>query len=252
LLAESFHLTESVQDRWHGFHNRVTRAMLDVAGGRHNDAIAAVGTLADELDEIGIRDPGIFLFEREAIEAFVAVGEEERARALVERLERTAVEFARPRALASAFRGRALLAGHSDEAFAAYEAALREHERFDDPLDRARTLLLFGIAERRARSLRAARGHLTEAAAAFEQIGARGFAARAHDELERLGGRRTSDGLTATEHRVAELVAQGLTNGEVATALVVTVSTVEAHLTRIYAKLGIRSRAQLARSLAGG
>ncbi|MHB8642231.1 MAG: helix-turn-helix domain-containing protein [Gaiellaceae bacterium] len=93
---------------------------------------------------------------------------------------------------------------------------------------------------------------MTEAAQVFEQIGANGFAARAHDELERLGGRRTADGLTATEHRVAELVAQGLTNSEVATALVVTVSTVEAHLTRIYAKLGIRSRAQLARSLANG
>jgi DNA-binding CsgD family transcriptional regulator len=63
------------------------------------------------------------------------------------------------------------------------------------------------------------------------------------------GGRRAGDELTATERRVAELVAEGRTNKEVAAALFVTVLTVESNLTRIYSKLGIRSRTELA---AGG
>ena len=69
---------------------------------------------------------------------------------------------------------------------------------------------------------------------------------RAHDELDRIGGRARSDGLTPTEARVAELVAAGRSNKEVADALFVTVRTVEANLTRVYAKLGIRSRTELA------
>ncbi len=85
----------------------------------------------------------------------------------------------------------------------------------------------------------------------FDELGAAGFAARARDELERLAGHRTTAGLTPTEQRVATLAAEGLTNRQIASTLVVTVSTVEAHLTRIYAKLGVRSRAQLAREAAG-
>ena len=69
---------------------------------------------------------------------------------------------------------------------------------------------------------------------------------RARDELARIGGRARSGGLTPTEERVAELVAEGRSNKEVADALFVTVRTVEANLTRIYAKLGIRSRTELA------
>ncbi len=68
-------------------------------------------------------------------------------------------------------------------------------------------------------------------------------------ELARVPGRRRDDSaaLTETERRVAELVAQGLSNKQVAAALFVTVRTVEAALTRIYRKLGVRSRTELAR-----
>ena len=100
---------------------------------------------------------------------------------------------------------------------------------------------------------RAAREALDQALAIFEELGAAIWAENARVELARIGGRRASVGaLTATEERVAELVAQGLTNKAVATELFVTDRTVEGHLTRIYAKLGIRSRSELARRFAGG
>jgi DNA-binding CsgD family transcriptional regulator len=78
------------------------------------------------------------------------------------------------------------------------------------------------------------------------------WAERAQAELARVGGRPPSSGaLTATERRVAELVAEGLQTKQVAGRLFVSPKTVEGHLSRIYEKLGVRSRTELARRLAG-
>jgi len=105
--------------------------------------------------------------------------------------------------------------------------------------DAARSLLLLGRAQRRHRKWGAARDAL-------------GRAEASRAELERVGARKAPDAgeLTRAERRVAELAADGLTNKEIAHRLVVTVSTVEFHLSKTYAKLGIRSRAQLAARLA--
>jgi DNA-binding CsgD family transcriptional regulator len=84
---------------------------------------------------------------------------------------------------------------------------------------------------------------------AFEAIDASGWAARARAELGRIGGRIREEGLTAAERRVAALVAEGRTNREVASALFLGERTVASHLTHIYAKLGVRSRAELAQRL---
>ena len=95
--------------------------------------------------------------------------------------------------------------------------------------------------------MRDARTALDEALAAFDELGARLWSEKARRELARIGG-RTAGGtsLTASEERVAALVAEGLTNKQVAGRLFVTDRTVEGHLSRIYAKLGLRSRAELA------
>jgi DNA-binding NarL/FixJ family response regulator len=84
------------------------------------------------------------------------------------------------------------------------------------------------------------------------ELGSHGWAEASRAELERVGARKAPDAgeLTRAERRVAELAAQGLTNKEIAQRLVVTVSTVEFHLSKTYAKLGIHSRAQLAARLA--
>jgi DNA-binding NarL/FixJ family response regulator len=74
---------------------------------------------------------------------------------------------------------------------------------------------------------------------------------RALEELARVSTLRGADELTRVERRVAALVAGGRKNREVAQELFLTVATVEAHLTRIYRKLGIRSRSELARALDG-
>ena len=103
---------------------------------------------------------------------------------------------------------------------------------------------------RRIRQKRAAREVIAEAVAIFEECGAEGWAEKARSELWRIGGRRREEGLTPAEQRVAALVAEGRTNREVAAALFLGERTVEAHLSHIYAKLGVRSRTELAWTLA--
>jgi DNA-binding CsgD family transcriptional regulator len=138
--------------------------------------------------------------------------------------------------------------GKHDAALAAFEAALREHERAQTPFDRGRTLLALGVLQRRLKQRRAARASLEAALTIFETLGARLWVEKTRVELSRIGGRPPrGDVLTATERQVAELVAEGHANKEIATALFVTVKAVEANLTRIYRKLGIHSRTELAR-----
>lgn len=116
------------------------------------------------------------------------------------------------------------------------------------PLEHGRALLVLGAVRRRARHHAAAREALDEAVAIFGRLGAVLWASRARDELARIPGRRRSetDALTATEERIAALVARGRSNREVAAELFLSVKTVEVTLTRVYGKLGVRSRAELA------
>ncbi len=248
LLAESDTVTASVEDRWHGTHNRVTAGQHAATIGAWDDVLSATATLAGDLDAMGVQEPGVFPFEGDAIEAFVATGELERAERLIARQ----AAHHRPRAQAVAARGRGLVRaarGDVEGAGDSFQEALRFHDLYGDPLERARTQLVFGATLRRARRKREARELLETARGAFERFGSAAFAARAQDELERLSGRRATSGLTATEDRVANLVARGLSNKQVALELVVTVKSIEAHLTRIYAKLGVNSRTELMRAL---
>jgi DNA-binding CsgD family transcriptional regulator len=126
------------------------------------------------------------------------------------------------------------------------EAAAR-YEELGLRFDAARSLLGAGRAQRRRRKWAAARTSLEQALALFQAIGSPGWADETRSELARVGGRRAvrRGALTPTERRVAELAADGLANKEIAAALFITVHTVEVHLSRVYAKLGIRSRSQL-------
>ena len=146
-----------------------------------------------------------------------------------------------------------LLAAHgdADDALASFECALAEHARDIDPFQRARTLLALGRTQRRAKKRGAARTTLEEALVEFERVGAPLWAEQARAELARISGRAPSSGeLTEGERRIADLVAEGHTNREVAASLFLTEHSVETALTRVYRKLGVRSRAELARLLA--
>jgi DNA-binding NarL/FixJ family response regulator len=131
--------------------------------------------------------------------------------------------------------------------------ALAQHGRASQPFETARTQLLRGIVERRSKQKRAAREYFESALGTFDSLGAPLWSTRARTELARAGGTPdASAALTPTEERVAHLVAEGKTNREVAGELFVSVKTVEANLTRIFHKLGVRSRAELIRRDARG
>jgi DNA-binding CsgD family transcriptional regulator len=201
--------------------------------------------------EIG--EPGARPFVGDAVEALVRLGELGEAERLTDRLEEQSRRLDRALASATAARCRGLIAGARGELAVADEHvqhALAEHDRVDQPFELARTLLVAGEVQRRMKRKRLARELLERARATFAELGAPLWAARARAELARIGGRPPSpDGLTATEAEVARLVAEGLTNREVARTLFMSPHTVDANLRRVYRKLDIRSRIELARRL---
>jgi DNA-binding CsgD family transcriptional regulator len=140
----------------------------------------------------------------------------------------------------------AAAAGDVGRATSLLQQAVAQHEEVGDPYGRARALLSLGIIRRRERQKRDARDAIGAALDGFKQLGAATWVARARDELGHIGGRTREEGLTAAERRVARLVAEGRTNREVAAALFLGERTVASHLTHIYAKLGVRSRTELA------
>jgi DNA-binding CsgD family transcriptional regulator len=184
------------------------------------------------------------------LEALIAVGELTEADDVLAIWEARAVALDRAWALAILARCRGLMLaarGDLEGAFACFERALSEHARSTDPFHHARTLLAFGRAQRRAKKRGAARTTLEDTLRRFERLGAPLWAEQARAELARIGGRvPSSDDLTEAESRIAMLVAEGQTNREVAAALFLTVHSVETALTRIYRKLGVRSRVELA------
>ncbi|HEY5420860.1 MAG TPA: LuxR C-terminal-related transcriptional regulator, partial [Marmoricola sp.] len=126
-------------------------------------------------------------------------------------------------------------------------------QRAAAPYEAARTLFVAGAALRRAGRRSAAAEMLTAASDTFLSLGALRWKGRADQELRRARPRvRTDHALTTSEQRVASLVVAGRTNREVAAQLYTSVGTVEAHLTRIYRKIGVRSRTELAGAVADG
>jgi DNA-binding CsgD family transcriptional regulator len=165
-------------------------------------------------------------------------------------------EYGDPWAIATAARCEGLIRsalGDIPAAFGALERALGEHERAGSPFEEARTLLSFGSVLRRAKRRRLARERLEQALAVFERLGTPLWAEKARAELARIGGRRPSGAeLTPSERRIAELVIDGRSNKAIAAALFLTPKTVETRLSRMYAKLGVHSRAELARHVVRG
>lgn len=206
-------------------------------------------------ERVAFREPAIWRVDGDAIEAALAVGDVDRAQGLLTRFEERAARSRIPWSLAVSARclGLVLAAqGELDAAANALERALAEHKRCPMPFERARTLLVQGRLQRRLKRKRQARLSLAEARELFAGMGAETWLARVDDELGRVAVRRAPAELSATELRIARLAADGLSNQAIAEQVFVSVKTVEANLKRAYRKLGISSRAQLARALDRG
>jgi ATP/maltotriose-dependent transcriptional regulator MalT len=188
------------------------------------------------ISSMGVVEPGYFRVVPDAVESLVAVGDLTGAEALLEPFEENAKALTRVWALAAAGRCRGLIAaagGDLGRAVKALQRALREHDRLGQPFERGRTLLILGQVLRRDRKKRAPRETLDQARRIFEDLGAHLWLARTEAELTRVGGRApTPLALTPTEERVAELVAAGRTNREIADALFMSVHTVEWNLSK--------------------
>ena len=197
----------------------------------------------------GIVDPGVSRFHGDHIEALIGLGALAEATAQTDILQHRAEAARRVSAAAVAARCRALLAataGDQPLALSFADTALELHAACPSDFDRARTLLVKGVVHRRAKEKGSAKKCLEEAFAIFARLGAKAFSSRTESELERIGTRVTSAfELTATERRIAELTASGLTNRQVAEQSFMSPKTVEANLARVYRKLGITSRAEL-------
>jgi DNA-binding CsgD family transcriptional regulator len=197
----------------------------------------------------GVNDPTAPLWA-DAIETLITLGELEQARAYLGPYEVNAQRLGSRLARTGPARCRGLLlAAEGDLAagMAAFERSLTNAAPF--PLERGRTLLCQGMVRRQAQQKKAARETLEQALAIFEELGARLWAEKARAELRRISGRApASEELTETERRVAELAGQGRTNKQIAAELYMGLSTVEAHLSHVYRKLGVR-RAELAAQL---
>ncbi|TMM37225.1 MAG: LuxR family transcriptional regulator [Actinobacteria bacterium] len=202
----------------------------------------------------GPSDPSQFLWHADFVEALALAGHRDEAAevlneitAQVRRLERDVVQLglARAAALCTA------LGGHPREAAQDLTDALHIWADHPYPFELARAWHVLAGIERRAHRRGAAREALLEAIGRYTACGAAPWRAAAEAELARLDGARTG-GLSDSERRIVELVRQGATNREIARATYLSVKAVEANLTRLYRRFGVRTRDQLAKILDDG
>jgi DNA-binding CsgD family transcriptional regulator len=218
----------------------------------HLTAHSHLGKLGEMTTAFGLGEPSVVKFLPDEVEVLAALGETDRARSLAAQLETQGRSLGRPWAQATGARCRAHIAaidGNLEAARHACQQALFWHEKLSMPFELGRTLLVQGLIERRARHRTAAHAALDQALGIFERLGAPLWAEKVRRELTKFTGRSTTQGLTETERRVAELIGQGRTNREVAAIMFVTENTVQTHIRHIFLKLGVRSRTELAAHL---
>ena len=250
LLAE----TAQAQKSWWAAVLLSVLGFVEFAAGDYRAADDALSQMRRLLDQIGIRDGLLDRTEPFHAELLVELGHLGRAREALARLEHRGRTFPRTWIDVTLPRTRAIVLAAEGDLRGALEAL--ESLDLDTgarlPLELGWTWLTKGRLHRRAKQRRAAADAFAQAAAIFERLGAAAWAERARNELDVVGPRRRApDELTATELRVAELAAAGITNREIARAVFMSEKTVEAHITRVYRKLGIHSRAELGARMAG-
>jgi DNA-binding CsgD family transcriptional regulator len=238
----------------------VAGCLLAVARADHAAVLVATDPLAALNPANGVLEPGVLQWCPYRVEALVATGALAEAEALLRLAEPLAQARARRSALVALARARAALEAASGNAAAATRSYADAVDLLPDlpmPLEVGLFRYAYGSHLRRTGQRRAAGEQLRHAVDVFDTLAAAPFAGRGRAELAACGLTPRGRGpalptLTPREHAVARLVAEGLTNREIAERLVISVKTTEYHLGNVFAKLGVRSRAQLAATLAAG
>jgi DNA-binding NarL/FixJ family response regulator len=247
-------IAEGRNDAYNIVRSQGALGLEALARGDATEAVEWLEPAGTRVADGGVGNPNWFRLDADLIEALARLGRPAQAERHLTRLENQAKATGSTWARAAAARCRAFLSS-DDELADAFEAALCLHD--DDPsaFERARTELCYGERLRRAGQRRAARDQLRSALATFDRIGAQPWAERARIELRASGARlqrrdpTAAERLTPQELQIALVVAEGLTNRDVAARLFLSPKTVEFHLTRIYRKLEIHSRAELVRRM---
>jgi len=248
-IPELLRVVETGRFRWGAFRLRIALAVLELS---HDDGAASRRQTAQLLD--GVEELDVYLAQlagSAGIEALLATGDLRQAERLLALIDRDAADghtALRPLVLRN--RGLVLASqGDCERAIATLEAAALTPEppQGVNPFERARTLLALGALRRRVQQKRGARESLLLAADIFERLGAHTWLEKTLSELRRIGGRTASDDrLSETERKIVELVVAGRRNKEVAAQLSLSPHTVAWNLSKVYRKLGVSSRTELA------
>ncbi len=233
--------------RGHELVARAALGLLELGLGRPQRAVAELEPLWSDAHR---SRPSVVMWNADFADALIRSGRPDDAEPVIADLEAAAQRSGDGRARAAATRLRALV-GPTESRDELLEIAVAACRELDLPFGLARSLLDLGAAQRRSRRRKDARVSLREALACFESMSSTSWSRLAAAELDRCGGTSHStvvsaDPLTPQERQVARLVAEGASNREVASRLFVSVRTVESHLSRVYRKMDLRSRTELA------
>lgn len=249
LLADE---VDPAEDRWttQAFL-RVNRGRLRAVQGRTAEALTDFLGAGELVRRVGVDSPSWVAWRSNAALAHLALGDRDRARELADQELALARDLGAPRTLGKALHVAGLVHG-GDEGELLLREALAALDRAGAVVDRAHVLCDLGAQLRRGNRRSASREYLRQALDIAHRAGASPLADRAETELRTAGARPRrvqltgTDALTASERRVAELAAEGLTNRQIAQRQFVTARTVEGHLTSVFRKLDLASREQLA------
>jgi DNA-binding CsgD family transcriptional regulator len=249
LAADGLRESEAQRDWAFAALSRWVLGQVELSVDDPAAALRWLDPVSDMLQTGGIGEPGAYPFTPDLIEAWARTGDLAAAAGRLGWLQETARRLDHPWARIASGRAEAVLRLAEHDPARAIEAVARVLPEARDrqlPLELGRCLLVLGTAQRKARQRREAAACLDEAIATFARLRAARWEDLARAQRQRLAPGR-DDSLTITEQRIVELVAAGRTNPEIAAALFVSVKTVEANLTRIYRKLDLRGRVELAR-----
>ncbi|RJQ66444.1 helix-turn-helix transcriptional regulator [Pseudonocardiaceae bacterium YIM PH 21723] len=239
-------------DLIHTSRNLYVLGCTELAMGDYAGAVAHLRRCAELEAEQGVVDPSILRWHGELATALALSGAPEEASRVIAQWRPVATRLRRESTLLALNRAEGVVRAVSGDIDAATTLLSGAADRFGGlglTMQRARTLLLLGQAQLKARRRAGARDSLRRARTEFQQRGAVPWTALADQELRKAD--ESQPGLSGPERRLVELVVGGMTNVEAAGTLHLSVKTIEAMLTRIYRKHGLRSRSQLGSVLRG-